>query len=94
MEETNKDPLRKKFKKLVHNPWIDFSVGIILAASGLFEAIDTFPQELSDFKLGAHHGVLVLGIATVLRALASMFAGLEFIDEGEYAEKERLKGKK
>lgn len=75
-----------KFKKLVHNPWLDFSVGIILALSSLVEIFDTFPKELADFKLGAHHGVFLLGIATLLKAAASMIAGLEFVDEGEIIE--------
>lgn len=90
MEKTKKKhDLRASFKKLVHNPWVDFSVGIILALSGLIEVFDTFPKEISDFKLGAHHGVLILGLATALKAAADIFAGLEFIDEGEHIEKEK-----
>lgn len=92
MEKSQKKTsLRYWFRKLVHNPWVDFSVGIILAVSGLVEIIDTFPQVLSDFKLGVHHGVFLLGFATMLRAVAAMFAGLEFIDEGEIIKEEELK---
>lgn len=85
---------RRILKKLVHNPMIDLTVGSILLISGFWETWSTLDVDLSSGKLHAGHGVLVLGFVTALRAVADMFAGLEFMDEAEYVEKKERKRRK
>jgi len=75
---------RRTLKKLVHNPWVDFSVGGILLISGFWEAWETLPQDLANADFNSSHGVIVFGFITALRAIAEMFGGLEFMDEAEY----------
>lgn len=81
--------LRKLLKKLVHNPYLDLSVGTILIISGLWEAWETLPKDISMLNIKASHGIVVFGLVTALKAIADMFAGLEFMDEAEYIEKKK-----
>lgn len=81
--------LRKILKKLVHNPWVDFSVGGVLLISGLWEAWETLPQDLANANINSSHGIIIFGIITALKAIAEMFGGLEFMDEAEYIEEKR-----
>lgn len=78
---------RKILKKLVHSPYVDFSVGTVLMVSGLWEAWGTLFQDISNLKFGAHHGVIVFGFVSALKAITDIFAGFEFMDEAEYADK-------
>ena len=82
---------RRILRKLVHNPWIDFTVGGILLTSGLWETWETLPQDLANSNFSSSHGVIVFGIITALKAIAEMFGGLEFMDEAEYIEQGRKK---
>lgn len=60
--------------------------GYTFWVEAFWEAWKTFPQDFANSNYGVHHGVIVLGIVTVIRAIADMFAGLDFIDEAEYRE--------
>ncbi len=80
---------RRVIRKLVHNPWVDFSVGGILLISGLWEVWETLPQDLSKANINSSYGVVIFGIVTVLRSVAEMFGGLEFMDEAEYIQEKR-----
>lgn len=80
----------KLLRKLVHNPYLDLSVGAILFFCGIFEAWETFPEDFANGNLRSSHAVVVLGIATVLKAVTDMFAGLAFMDEASVVEKEIL----
>lgn len=82
---------RRILKKLVHNPWIDFSVGGILLLTGMWEAWETIPQDLANSNFRTAHGVIVFAVVAILRSVAEMFGGLEFMDEAEYIEQEKRK---
>ena len=73
-------------RALAESPWMKFTTGAVLLTSGLDEAIDTLFSDLSSLKLGAHHGVMMLGFVNVLSALPDMLDGLVgtvLLDEGE-----------
>lgn len=76
---------RTVLKKLIHNPYIDLAVGAILLVSGLWETWETIGPDLLAGNFRLHHGTVFLGFITALRAVADIFAGLEFMDEAEYA---------
>jgi hypothetical protein len=80
---------RKILKSLVHNPYVDLTLGTVLAISGISEAWGSIGQDITNFRLGVHHGAIVFGAVTAFRALVDIFAGLEFMDEAEYEEKIR-----
>jgi hypothetical protein len=51
-------------------------VGAVLLISGLDEAYDSLSTDLSEARLGAHHGVLILGFVNVFAALPDVLDGL------------------
>lgn len=61
---------------LAESYWTKFIVGAVLLISGLDEAYETLTSDLSEAKLGAHHGVLLLGFVNVLAALPDVLDGL------------------
>lgn len=73
-------------RSFVESPWVKFTTGAVLLTSGLDEAIETLFADLSALKLGAHHGVMLLGFVNLLSALPDMLDGLVgtvLIDEDE-----------
>lgn len=74
---------------LVHNPYLDLTLGLVLAVSGLSEAWGSIGSDLQNLRIGVHHGAIVFGFVTMFRAIVDIFAGLEFMDEAEYVEKEK-----
>ncbi len=79
---------KKVLRKLVSNPFVDLSVGLILFLSGILEVWETIPQDIHDVHVRAAHGVIIFGFAMALKAFTDIFAGLEFVDEGNKIEKE------
>ena len=80
-------------RALAESPWVKFTTGAVLLTSGLDEAIETLFADLSALKLGAHHGVMMLGFVNLLSALPDMLDGLvgtvlldEDVDEDEEPE--------
>lgn len=73
--------IRKFIRKIVRNPYIDFVVGAILMVAGLMEVFETLPEDISNWKFGAHHAVILLGFVTLLRSIVDIFAGVEFLDK-------------
>lgn len=80
-------------RSFADSPWVKFTTGAVLLTSGLDEAIETLFTDLSNLKLGAHHGVMMLGFVNLLSALPDMLDGLvgtvlldEDVDEDEEPE--------
>lgn len=63
-------------RSLAESVWLKFITGVVLLTSGLDEAFDTLFADLSALKLGAHHGVMMLGFVNVLSSLPDMLDGL------------------
>ena len=82
---------KKVLRKLVSNPLLDLSVGLILFLSGILEVWETLPQDIHDVNVRAAHGVIIFGFVMALKAFTDIFAGLEFIDEGNKIEKDEHK---
>ncbi|MCX8239117.1 MAG: hypothetical protein OSB05_09880 [Akkermansiaceae bacterium] len=70
-------------KKITENPYLNMGVGIIFLWSGISETLSEL-QELEEFKMGAHHGVIIFSIMHILKTLPDIFEGLEYLSkEGE-----------
>ena len=63
-------------RSLAESVWLKFITGVVLLTSGIDEAFDTLFADLSALKLGAHHGVMMLGFVNVLSSLPDMLDGL------------------
>ena len=38
-------------------------------------------KELEEFKMGAHHGVIIFAIMHILKTLPDVFEGLEYVSK-------------
>lgn len=79
-----KDRIGNRIRALARSSWTKFTTGVVLLASGMEEAIETFSADLSAFDLGTHHGLVMLGFVNILAALPDMLDGLfgTFLVEG------------
>ena len=64
-------------KRFVDHPITRLGVGLILIASGLIEAYDTVLDDLHRLRVRVGHGVVILGIVSVLASLPDVITGLE-----------------
>src|SRR5262245_32772823 len=67
----------QKLKAVVTHPWTQLLTGAALLASGVSGVYIDFVDAEHSFRLGAHHGVLVLGLTQVLGSLPELVDGLE-----------------
>jgi|SaaInl4_135m_RNA_FD_contig_31_1738808_length_606_multi_2_in_0_out_0_2 hypothetical protein len=65
------------------NPWLDVSVGIILMGTGLIEAGESIFEDISSGDIGAHHGVILLGLAHAFKSLPPILAGMMLFADAE-----------
>jgi len=61
--------LLNKLHNFLEHPMVEIAIAVILIASSLAEGWETFSKDLSEFDVGAHHGVLIFGFAMLLRAI-------------------------
>ena len=64
-----------KVERFAKNPHLEVIVGIIIMASGFNEAGKVIFEDITSGEIGAHHGMIVLGFATVMRYLPSVLGG-------------------
>ncbi|MEB3330435.1 MAG: hypothetical protein VKQ33_14515 [Candidatus Sericytochromatia bacterium] len=59
-------------------PWLELLLGLAMATAGILHTLWALPHEWAEVRLAAHHGVALLGVVVVLRALAEIALQLEF----------------
>ncbi len=69
-------------KRIVTNPWVNFTAGAILMVTGLTETIYGL-AELSLETVGAHHGAVVFGLLHTLKSLTEGMEAAETVEETE-----------
>jgi hypothetical protein len=69
-------------KKITENPYLNMGVGIIFLWSGISETLSEL-QELEEFKMGAHHGVIIYSIMHILKTLPDIFEGMEYLSKDD-----------
>jgi len=70
-------PFLYKLKAFAQHPLTQLATGLILFVTGLAQAIDDILHAEHRFRLGVHHGVLLLGLVQVLGSLPSIVEGLD-----------------
>ncbi len=65
----------QKIRRFVNHPAMKLSMGFILFISGFFEGYQSF-LDFSNFKLGAHHGIMVFGLFNMLASMPDMLEGV------------------
>ena len=83
-------PSGRQFKThlahIAHHPVVTIVTGIALLLAGGLELL----EEVLEYEtaIGAHHGVMLLGIVTVSRAIAEIVEGVEWLGRGVDEEEE------
>ena len=73
---------KRIIKKITENPYLNMGVGIIFLWSGISETLSEL-QELEEFKMGAHHGVIIFSIMHILKTLPDIFEGMEYLSKDD-----------
>lgn len=71
-----------KLKRFVKRPSTKFAVGMILVFTSSAEVIEDLTDDVPGVKIGAHHGLLVLGILNAISSIPDLVEGLEKTIEG------------
>ncbi len=70
-------PWLQNVKTVVKHPWTQLVCGLILFISGTAEICYDFFDAERSFRLGAHHGVALVGLIQMLGSLPEIVDGLE-----------------
>jgi hypothetical protein len=73
----------KRLTVILHHPWVQVLVGLAVVASALAELSDGMPGKEDSEGVKSEHGVLLFGVVHALKALATMYEGVEQIAEAE-----------
>ena len=68
-------PVAKTFVGFVHHRYTYMVTGLLLIFSGTVEFLQDFGYSLMGLRIGAHHGIIVLGLFHVGNAFANILAG-------------------
>jgi uncharacterized membrane protein HdeD (DUF308 family) len=56
-------------KLFIDHPITNIVIAIVLIVSSLLEGWESFSEDISEFDLGVHHGVLLFGVVMLLRGV-------------------------
>jgi hypothetical protein len=73
---------RSRIKTLLlsfDSPWIELALGLILVVTSGYQLVHEL-LTIADPQLGAHHGVTIFGLITVLRSLGHIAEGTKQSD--------------
>ncbi|MBT3237285.1 MAG: hypothetical protein HOK06_02670 [Rhodospirillaceae bacterium] len=73
----------RKFENAVRNPYVEISVGLVLVITGFAEAGESLFEDVSQGNIGAHHGIIVLGLAHAMKAIPSILGSLVLFAEAD-----------
>ncbi len=69
--------MAKAMKAFVDHPATRFLVGCVLMVTGLIDLYGDLMDETRRFRIGAHHGIVILGIVQALSALPDFTLAIE-----------------
>ena len=81
-------------KDFVDHPITKLVVGLILIVTSSAEAYYSFHDDLSQFRVRAHHGLIVLGFINVLAAIPNLVQGFQHYIEFRAKSRELLRLKR
>ena len=61
--------------RTLEHPSVGLTLGLVLVGMGVFDLAETVLEETIGFEIGAHHGVILLGIVHGLKALTELTVG-------------------
>ena len=66
----------EKLKTFIEHPATNIIIALILVGTSLAEGWESFSEDLSEFDVGVHHGVLLFGLAMLLRGIIESLESL------------------
>jgi hypothetical protein len=73
-------------KKIITNPYLNLTSGIILLLTAGFETWKTF----GEGSIGAHHGILVFSLIHIAQTLPEIMHGFKELDEANEEIKDKV----
>ncbi|MGH7231207.1 MAG: hypothetical protein ACREJU_07595 [Nitrospiraceae bacterium] len=74
-------------KQKVNNLYVNLTVAVILFVTGFADGWDSLQEDMRNFHLRAHHGVMVYGFFGMLKSIPDIFEGFEKMDQGNLVSK-------
>ncbi len=71
------DRIARAIDAFVENPVTNLVKGIVLLLIGLSEASRTFREDIAHGRVRVGHGIIIIGIFSVLEALPHVIEGLD-----------------
>jgi hypothetical protein len=71
------DRIARAIQAFVEHPITNLVKGIVLLVIGISEAARTFGEDLAHWRLRVGHGLVVIGIFSILDALPHLLEGLD-----------------
>ena len=71
------DQIARAITSFVENPVTNLVKGIVLLLIGLTEASRTFREDISHGHVRVGHGIIIIGIFSILEALPHVIEGLD-----------------
>ena len=78
--------LIQKVERFAKNPHLEAIVGLLIMATGYIEAGDTIFEDIGSGEVGAHHGMILLGIAHAFKAITAVHCGMAIFAHAEERE--------
>lgn len=69
--------LRHTIRVITGHPMMALLTALILIVTGAAKAWETIEQDIAEARLGAHLGVLLLGLVSLVGAIPDVVEGLE-----------------
>ncbi|MBN2124633.1 MAG: hypothetical protein JW821_10095 [Deltaproteobacteria bacterium] len=63
----------------LHHRYTYLAIGLLLVFCGVFEVIQDFGHTLFGLRIGAHHGMIILGLFQAANSLVAILQGHQSI---------------
>jgi hypothetical protein len=74
--------MKRLIRALARNCYLHLFLGAVVALSGLLEIGQTLVEDLSSGNIHSGHGVVLLGLWHLARALAELVEASDYLNEG------------
>lgn len=69
--------VRSTIKTITNHPCTTFLCAVTLIATSVAEAWETIGEDFAEADFGAHHGVMLFGIVTLIGIIPDLLEGVE-----------------
>lgn len=81
--------LFRSLERVIKNPYVEMTLALVIMATGIIEAGDSIFEDVTNGDVGAHHGVILLGLVHAIKSLPAILAGITLFAVAEHEEEAR-----